>query len=46
MLCMIIMPINERGPRLLGAFQQVDYRFLFDVKASLLSFAPEKCQFN
>ena len=46
MLCMIIMPINERGPSLLGAFQQVDYRFLFDVKASLLSFAPEKCQFN
>ena len=46
MLSMIIMPINERGPSLLGAFQQVDYRFLFDVKASLLSFAPEKCQFN
>ncbi|XP_030958456.1 aspartic proteinase nepenthesin-1-like [Quercus lobata] len=46
MLCMIIMPINERGLSLLGAFQQVDYQFLFDVKASLLSFVPEKCQFN
>ncbi|GMY21184.1 aspartic proteinase nepenthesin-1-like [Fagus crenata] len=46
MFCMVILPINELGPSLLGAFQQVDYRFLFDVRASTMSFVPETCLNN
>ena len=46
-LCYNVIPSGDQKLlSLLGAFQQVDYRFLFDVKASLLPFAPEKCQFN
>lgn len=46
MFCMAILPINEEGPSLLGAFQQADHRFLFDVRASTMSFVQETCQFN
>jgi hypothetical protein len=46
MFCMAVLPINEQGPSLLGAFQQADHRFLFDVRASTMSFVRETCQFN
>ena len=46
MFCMAILPINQQGPNLLGAFQQADHRFLFDVGASTMSFVQETCQSN
>ncbi|XP_004291995.1 PREDICTED: aspartic proteinase nepenthesin-2-like [Fragaria vesca subsp. vesca] len=49
-LCMAILPASNAGQNLLGAFQQANHRFLFDVgKKSMLvkkytvSFAPEIC---
>lgn len=43
-ICLMITPTTDTsGVNLLGAFQQVNYRFLFDVGASKLSFAPEIC---
>ena len=41
--CLAILTIDDRGPRLLGAFQQINYRFLFDGGLFKLSFAPENC---
>ena len=46
LLCLIFMPTYLDGVNLLGAFQQANHRFLFDVKASKLSFVVEKCQDN
>ncbi|PON69500.1 Aspartic peptidase [Trema orientale] len=44
--CLIMLPIGNAGPGLLGAFQQSNFRFLYDVKALTLSFAPQNCQNN
>ncbi|GMH16056.1 hypothetical protein Nepgr_017897 [Nepenthes gracilis] len=41
--CMTFMPVGEEGPNILGVMHQVNYRFLFDVAAGRLSFAPENC---
>ncbi|KAL0005719.1 hypothetical protein SO802_013280 [Lithocarpus litseifolius] len=45
-LCMFILPIPEQGPNALGAFQQTNYRFLFDVKVGNMYFVREKCHNN
>ncbi|GAB4849983.1 hypothetical protein Ancab_029282 [Ancistrocladus abbreviatus] len=42
--CMTILPAQEEGPNILGAFQQVNHRFLYDVGEGTLAFAPENCQ--
>ncbi|KAM1095716.1 hypothetical protein ACFX15_010140 [Malus domestica] len=42
-VCIGIMPTCDAGPSLLGAFQQTNHRFLFDVKSLKMSFVPEKC---
>ncbi|KAL0000193.1 hypothetical protein SO802_019795 [Lithocarpus litseifolius] len=45
--CMLIRPTSsEEGVNILGAVQQQDYRFLFDVGVGSMQFVPEKCQFN
>ncbi|PON69503.1 Aspartic peptidase [Trema orientale] len=44
--CLIMFPISDPGPNILGAFQQANHRFLYDVKASTLSFVSENCQNN
>ncbi|XP_062003449.1 aspartyl protease AED1-like [Rosa rugosa] len=49
--CMAIFPTSDLGINILGAFQQANHRFLFDVlklslygRKSIVSFAPEICQ--
>ncbi|KAL9248037.1 hypothetical protein vseg_021402 [Gypsophila vaccaria] len=37
------MVSSSDGPSILGAFQQSNFRFLFDVDTELLSFVPENC---
>ena len=45
--CMFIKPTSsEEDANILGAIQQQDYRFLFDVGAGVMEFVPEKCQSN
>ncbi|KAL4612544.1 hypothetical protein ACB092_08G208000 [Castanea dentata] len=44
--CMLIRSSAVQDVNILGAVQQQDYRFLFDVGAGLMQFVPEKCQFN
>lgn len=44
--CMFILPTSQQGTNILGAFQQADYRFLFDVGTSEMNFIQEKCYFN
>ncbi|KAL0011473.1 hypothetical protein SO802_006581 [Lithocarpus litseifolius] len=44
--CMFIIPTSQQGTNLLGAFQQSDFRFLFDVKAHEMWFVEEKCHLN
>ena len=44
--CMMINPTSQQGSSILGAFQQQDYRFLFDVGTGDMNFVPEKCQLN
>ncbi|PON69496.1 Aspartic peptidase [Trema orientale] len=43
--CLAMMVNKDDGPTILGAFQQTNYRFLFDASESTmsLSFAPEIC---
>ncbi|PON69497.1 Aspartic peptidase [Trema orientale] len=43
--CLAMLIIDDDGPTILGAFQQTNYRFLFDASLSKqsLSFAPETC---
>ncbi|ONI06054.1 LOW QUALITY PROTEIN: hypothetical protein PRUPE_5G037200 [Prunus persica] len=42
--CMTILSMDQSdGLNILGAAQQVNYRFLFDVAALRLSFSPENC---
>ncbi|KAL3728261.1 hypothetical protein ACJRO7_032933 [Eucalyptus globulus] len=44
--CLMVMPINDRGPNILGAFQQMNHRFFFDFTALTAAFVPERCRFN
>lgn len=44
--CMLIVASPEPRVDLLGAFQQADNRFLFDVQAGRMSFVPENCRRN
>ncbi|KAL0005726.1 hypothetical protein SO802_013287 [Lithocarpus litseifolius] len=44
--CMLIKPTPAQGKNILGAFQQTNYRFLFDLKTSYMYFVPEKCHNN
>ena len=44
--CLIMLPVGNNGPNLLGAFQQANHRFLYDLKADMLSFVSENCQNN
>ena len=44
--CMLIKPTSKQGVNVLGAVQQQDYRFLFDVIEGVMKFVPEKCQFD
>ncbi|CAL8155915.1 unnamed protein product [Prunus armeniaca] len=42
--CMTILSMDQSdGLNILGAAQQVNYRFLFDIAALRLSFSPENC---
>ena len=43
---MLIKPTSKQGVNVLGAVQQQDYRFLFDVIEGVMKFVPEKFQFN
>ncbi|KAL9224891.1 hypothetical protein vseg_000875 [Gypsophila vaccaria] len=44
--CMAVIPGNDPGPSLLGAFQQKNFKFLFDVYDGKLYFTPQRCQEN
>ncbi|KAJ7973423.1 Aspartic proteinase nepenthesin [Quillaja saponaria] len=48
MFCLVILPSSDKeGPScIFGAFQQTDFRFLFDVRANAISFVPEICNNN
>ncbi|PON69494.1 Aspartic peptidase [Trema orientale] len=41
--CLVMLAIEDEEPSILGAFQQTNYRFLFDGGESKLSFVPENC---
>ncbi|KAJ1417070.1 Xylanase inhibitor, C-terminal [Sesbania bispinosa] len=44
MFCLVVLPHEDDAvPSLLGAYQQVDHRFLFDVGKYTVSFIPEIC---
>lgn len=43
--CLMIMPIRSGG-QVLAAFQQANYRFLFDFERLRASFVPEVCEVN
>ena len=37
------MPTSDAGPCLLGAFQQANHRFLFDVKSLTMLYVAKEC---
>ncbi|XP_042479815.1 aspartic proteinase CDR1-like [Macadamia integrifolia] len=41
--CLAIAPINGLQQILFGAYQQANFRFLFDLHGKTLSFSPEDC---
>ncbi|XP_074313532.1 aspartic proteinase nepenthesin-1-like [Silene latifolia] len=41
--CMTIFKIEDPGPCLFGAYQQVNFKILYDVANGLLSFVPQRC---
>lgn len=41
--CLAMLSVNERGPNILGAFQQTNHRFVFDGGRYMIAFAPENC---
>ena len=43
LFCLIFLPTHPSGPNLLGAFQQENQRFLFDVGKSTVSFVSKTC---
>lgn len=44
--CLIVIPTRNEGLNVLGAFQQANYRFLFDFVRLRASFVPEVCGVN
>ncbi|KAK9732794.1 hypothetical protein RND81_04G022800 [Saponaria officinalis] len=42
--CLMISTTPDPGPSFLGAFQQVNYKFLYDLNNGALSFVPQTCQ--
>ncbi|XP_074313593.1 aspartic proteinase nepenthesin-1-like [Silene latifolia] len=42
--CMTILSLDEPGPSLFGAYQQINFKILFDVVNGLPSFVPQNCQ--
>ncbi|KAK9734904.1 hypothetical protein RND81_04G170900 [Saponaria officinalis] len=44
--CMAVISGNDPGPSLLGAFQQKNFKFLFDAYNGLFYFVPQFCQEN
>ncbi|XP_021848156.2 aspartyl protease AED1-like [Spinacia oleracea] len=44
--CMVVGQVPDPGPCLFGAYQQANFRILYDVKNWILRFAPDKCQEN
>ncbi|KAK9691776.1 hypothetical protein RND81_09G219200 [Saponaria officinalis] len=42
--CMTVLPVDDPGPSIFGAFQQVNFKFLYDVNQWLLYFVPENCE--
>lgn len=45
--CLAVVPLDDdTGPTLLGAFQHVNYRFLFDVRTLTVSFVSQDTCMN
>ncbi|XP_004295943.1 PREDICTED: aspartic proteinase nepenthesin-1-like [Fragaria vesca subsp. vesca] len=43
-VCFMMIRVQDLGvPNILGAFQQLNKRFVFDVASSMLSFSPDSC---
>ncbi|KAK9683244.1 hypothetical protein RND81_10G125900 [Saponaria officinalis] len=43
---LMLLPIDDPGPSLLGAFQQSNFKFLFDIPNKILYFVPKICREN
>ncbi|KAK9676817.1 hypothetical protein RND81_11G103100 [Saponaria officinalis] len=41
--CLMMGSVEDPGPSFLGAFQQTNFRFLYDVYNRCLSFVPDNC---
>ncbi|XP_074313522.1 aspartic proteinase nepenthesin-1-like [Silene latifolia] len=41
--CMAMFSVDDPGPSLLGRYQQINFKVLFDVDNGLLSFLPQVC---
>ncbi|KAL9235146.1 hypothetical protein vseg_009934 [Gypsophila vaccaria] len=44
--CMMVYPSNESGLSIFGAFQQTNFKYLFDIYNNLLSFVSQTCLEN
>ncbi|KAL9235809.1 hypothetical protein vseg_010544 [Gypsophila vaccaria] len=44
--CMMVYPSNESGFSVFGAFQQTNFKYLFDIYNNLLFFVPQTCREN
>ncbi|XP_074266726.1 aspartic proteinase CDR1-like [Silene latifolia] len=42
--CMAVNPVENPGPCLFGAYQQKNFKFLYDFENWVLSFVPQICQ--
>ncbi|KAL9248044.1 hypothetical protein vseg_021407 [Gypsophila vaccaria] len=43
---MMLLAVNDPGPSVLGAYQQANFKFLFDIPNHVLYFVPEICREN
>ncbi|XP_048537235.1 aspartic proteinase nepenthesin-2-like [Triticum urartu] len=43
-LCFGVYPTTSRHPTVIGAMQQVDTRFIFDLRANTITIHPESCE--
>ncbi|KAK9689776.1 hypothetical protein RND81_09G080200 [Saponaria officinalis] len=41
--CMTLISTDDPGPSLLGAFQQANFKILYDISNRLLHFVPQRC---
>ncbi|XP_044409994.1 protein ASPARTIC PROTEASE IN GUARD CELL 1-like [Triticum aestivum] len=44
LLCFGVYPTTSRHPTVIGAMQQVDTRFIFDLRANTITIHPESCE--